>query len=422
MAKSIVSIAKGTNVEKMVEEVLYHLGGVNTLIKPRSTVIVKPNAGHIFPPETSVNTSPDVVAAVIKELRKAQPKEIILAEAASIGEDTLECLEASGIGKAAEDAGVDRIIDIKREKELFNIPIRDARSDMTKIQLPRFILEAEHLVNLPIFKTHISMVFSCALKNMKGVVQDKQHHQMHMTDLAAAMMDLWSVVKADLTIADIIRPGEGFGPHTTIPTDFGCIVASKDPVALDATMCRMVGVDINKVAYFKPARERGLGNFLEKNIEIRGRAIDEVFKKLWIPYLGGFGQWPEYNLYTEGACSSCQGLLAYTMEKLKATGEYDKHMGISMVIGPKNKLPKRVNRGKDLILVGDCTRKYRDQGMFIHGCPPHEPEPFWAIIDGRTYQGPEDMDFDLRARMAEERKIFKDYMKSLRDRSNEKRT
>jgi hypothetical protein len=93
-----------------------------------------------------------------------------------------------------------------------------------------------------------------------------------------------------------------------------------------------------------------------------------------------------------------------------------------MVIGPKNKLPKRVNRGKDLILVGDCTRKYRDQGMFIHGCPPHEPEPFWAIIDGRTYQGPEDMDFDLRARMAEEREIFKDYMKSLRDKSNGKRT
>jgi uncharacterized protein (DUF362 family) len=420
--KSVVSIVKGTDASSMVEEALSLLGGVTSLIKPGSTVVVKPNAGHPHPPETSVNTSPAVVAAVIKELRKAQPKEIILAEAASIGEDTLECLELSGIGKAAEDAGVDRIVDLKREKEdLFNIPIRDARSKMTKIQLPRFMLEAEHLVNLPIFKTHVSMVFSCALKNMKGVVQDKQHHLMHMTDLAAAMMDLWSVVRADLTIADILRPGEGFGPHTTIPTDFGCIVAGKDPVAIDATMCRMVGVDIERVAYFEPARERGLGNFLEKDIEIRGRTINEVFQKLWIPYLGGFGQWPEYNILAEGACSSCQGLLAYTMEKLKAMDEYDKHEGISIVIGPKKKLPEKVKPGKDLILVGDCTKKYRDQGLWVPGCPPHEPEPFWAIIDERTYDGPEDMDFDLRARMAEEAKIFKDYMKNLKDNSKGKK-
>ena len=422
MVKSIVSIVKGTDPQKMVEEVLSHLGGINTLIKPNSTVVIKPNAGHVFPPETSVNTSPAFVAAVIKELRKAEPKEIILAEAAAIGCDTLECLEVSGIGKAAEDAGVDRVIDIKREKDLISIPIGDAKSDMTRVQLPRFLLEADHIVNLPIFKTHVAMVFSCALKNMKGVVQDKVHHQMHLTNLAAAMMDLWSVIKADLTIADVIRPGEGFGPHTTIPTDFGCIVAGKDPVAVDATICRMVGLDIKKVPYFKPARERGIGNFNEKLIEIRGRTVKEVFKELWIPYLGGFEQWPEYNIYAEGACSSCQGLMAFTMEKLKALGEYDKNAGISIVLGPKKKLHKGVKPGKDLILIGDCTKKYRDQGVFFAGCPPHEPEPFWAIVDRKSFSGPEDAGFDIRARMAKEDKIFKDYMKNLRDKSRGKKT
>jgi uncharacterized protein (DUF362 family) len=164
MDKSIVSIVKGTDPGKMVEEVISLLGGVDALIKPNSTVVVKPNAGHDYPPETSVNTSPALVAAVIRELRKAKPEEIILAEASAIGCDTMECLEVSGIGKAAEDAGVDRVIDIKREKDLINIPIRYARSDMTRIQLPRFLVEADHIVNLPIFKTHVAMVFSCALK------------------------------------------------------------------------------------------------------------------------------------------------------------------------------------------------------------------------------------------------------------------
>ena len=410
MPKSIVSIVKGTDAEKMVEEALSLLGGVNSLIKPNSTVVVKPNAGHPFPPETSVNTSPAVVAAVIKVLRKAKSKQIILAEASAVGCDTLEALEVSGIRKAAEEAGVDRIIDIKREKDLISIPIRDARSDLTRVLLPRFLLEADHIVNLPIFKSHVSVVFTCALKNMKGVVQDKVHQQMHLTNLAEALVDLWSVIKPDLSIADVIRPAEGFGPHTTIPVDFGCVVAGRDPVAVDATVCRMVGLDIKKVDYYEPVRERGFGNMDEDLIEIRGNTIKEVFKQLWLPYLEKFSAWPEYNFYTENACSSCQALMAYTMVKLKSLGEYEKNAGISIIIGPKKKLPEGVKPGKDLVLVGDCLKKYRGQGAFAGGCPPLEPFPLWAIIDRRdhTEMGP-----DFRDRMAVEAKPFDDYMASI---------
>ncbi len=414
MPKSVVSIVKGTSLEKMVEEAISLLGGVNSLIRPGTTVVVKPNAGHPFPPETSVCTSPAVVAGVIKALRKAEPREIIIAEAAAVGCDTLQCLEVSGIGKAALDAGADRIIDIKRDKDLIRVPIRDARSAITSVLLPRFLVEADHLVNLPIFKSHVSMVFSSALKNMKGVVQDKVHYQMHQTNLAAAMMDVWSVCKADLSIVDLIHPAEGFGPHTGIPTDFGCIVASKDPVAIDATTCRMVGLDINRVAYFKPARERGLGYFDERHIEIRGRPIKEVFKQLWLPYLGGFEQWPEYHIYAEGACSSCQSLLAFTMEKLKSLGEYNKNAGISIVVGRTKGLPKVANP-KNLILMGDCVKKFRGQGIFAGGCPPGEPMPLWAIMDRRDYCEIEDIQFDVRERMARETPIFMDYVKRMKE-------
>jgi uncharacterized protein (DUF362 family) len=104
MGKSIVSIVEGTDLDEMVEEAVSLLGGIGALIKPNSTVVVKPNAGHDYPPETSVNTSPAVVAAAIRELRKARPREIILAEAAAIGCDTLRCLEVSGIGTTVSGA------------------------------------------------------------------------------------------------------------------------------------------------------------------------------------------------------------------------------------------------------------------------------------------------------------------------------
>ncbi len=380
MAKSVVSIVKGTDAEKMVTEALDLLGGVTSLIKPNSTVIVKPNCGHKFGPETSVNTSPAVVAAVIKEIRKANPKEIILAEAAATGQDTLLCFEASGQRKAAEDAGVDKIIDIKRDKDLIRFPIRDARSGLTQVLLPRFLIEADHIVNLPIFKSHVAMVFTGALKNLKGVVQDKFHQEMHRADLGLAMLDLWSIIRPDLQIVDMIRPAEGFGPLSTLPVDFGCIVAGKDPVAVDATACRMVGLDVDRVTCFKAARERRFGNIGEKSIEIRGKKIEEVFQQMWCPYMGGFEQWPEYHILSQGCCSSCQGLIAVTLERMKATNEYKKNAGVTIVAGPKKELPKGVNP-KDLILFGDCVRKYKDQGVYIRGCPPSDHGPYWNIVE-----------------------------------------
>ena len=70
MQKPVVSIVKGNDPEKMVKEALDHLGGVKALINPKSRVVLKPNAGHPGAPETSINTNPDFVAAVINEIKK----------------------------------------------------------------------------------------------------------------------------------------------------------------------------------------------------------------------------------------------------------------------------------------------------------------------------------------------------------------
>ncbi|MBI5441524.1 MAG: DUF362 domain-containing protein [Deltaproteobacteria bacterium] len=413
MARSIVSVVKGTDIEEMVADVLAPLGGVGALIKRNSTVVLKPNAGHPAPAETSVNTNPAVVAAVIREVRKAEPKEIILAESAAIGCDTMECLRVSGILAAAEEAGIDRVIDIKSDKDLLNMPIRDARSGLTKVKLPRFLLEADHIVNLPIFKSHCSMVFTCALKNIKGVVQDKVHYQMHQTDLAKSMMDVWSIIKADLNIVDMIRPAEGFGPHHTTPTDFGCLVAGKDPVAVDATVCRMVGLDIGKVSYFEPATERGLGNFREERIEVRGTSIAEAFKPLWLPYLEGLEKYDAYTIDTTNACSSCLSLVGLTMEKLKALGEYERNSDVSIFVGRKKELPAGLDP-HDVILFGDCLKKHRGKGIFVGGCPPAEPDPLWAIVDRKDYDGPGEDLTGPRTRMAAEAPLFEAHVEKLR--------
>ncbi|MFC2044768.1 DUF362 domain-containing protein, partial [Chloroflexota bacterium] len=243
MAKSVVSVVKGTDAEKMVAEALSLIGGVSSLIKPGAVVVIKPNSINNRPPERAISTSPEMIRAVIKELRKAKPKEIIMTENVMPAE-TLEGFELNGQKKAAEDAGVDRIINITGYKDMIRIPLRDHRGDVDYIHLPRFLVEADHLVNLPIFKTHISMMYTSAMKNLFGLFIREDKARMHLNfpkngqaGCALGVLDLWSVSRADLSIVDMIRVGEGYGPLGGIPTDFGCVVAGKDPIAVDATCC-----------------------------------------------------------------------------------------------------------------------------------------------------------------------------------------
>ncbi len=416
MEKSIVSIVKGSDAESMVKQAVDHLGGVASIIRPGSTVVVKPNAGHEAAPDSSVNTSPEVVAAVIRLLKQARPGRIILAEASAIGCDTMACLESSGIRQAAEDAGVDEIRDIKSDEDLIKKDIPSPTSAIRQVDLPRFLLEADHLVNVPIFKSHVSMVFSCALKNLKGVVQDMHHYVMHCTDLAAAMMDLGDLVRPDLTVVDMIRPMEGFGPHSGTPAEFGCVVAGQDMVAIDATTCRMAGLDLERVEYFAAAREKGLGNFDADHIEIRGSRIEDVRRNLYLPYLEGFDAWPEYNFHIEKACSTCQGLLSFTMSKLKSLNEYDRNKGLHIVLGRHRKIPEGTDFGNNLVLMGDCSvgvKKRIEQAgktcLHVPGCPPGEPLPAWTIIDRGA---PPAADIaGVRRRQVREDELFREWLK-----------
>lgn len=403
--KSIVSIHKEDSIDLMVEKVLNDLGGAENLIRKDSTVILKPNAGHLGPPGTSINTNHEFLGAVIRAVKKAGAKRVIVGEAAAIGCDTMECFKSAKHAEVAEKEGAE-LYDIKSDKDLIKVQIRDAQSEIKHVMIPRLLLEAEHLINLPVFKSHASMVFSCALKNIKGVVQDKVHYEMHKTNLAMAMMDIWSVVKADLTIADLIYPAEGFGPHSAVPLDFGCVVGSKDPVALDATACRMVGLDIDMVDYFEAARQRGLGVSDEDRIEIKGEAIKDVYQEMWLPYLERFDTWPEYKILSENSCSSCQSLVAYTMEKLKALGQYEDNQDAVIVVGAKKELPKDVDP-KNIILCGNCTAKWRGQGIAVHGCPPSEPHIGWAIADREDQT---EIQPWFRERMAKEEPIWNAYI------------
>ena len=410
--KSVVALAHSKDVQENVTRVFDMLGGVTNLIEPNSTVVLKPNAGHAAPPEFAVCTHPETVRAVIREVRKANPKRIVIAESAAVGCDTMECYEACGIAKMAAEEGVE-LYDIKREKDLVNVAVRGYRSNISHVKLPKLLLEAEHIINLPILKAHASMVFSCALKNIKGVVQDAVHLQMHQQNLTMAMMDVWSVCRADINIVDAIRPASGYSPHTPTPIELDCVMGSKDPVALDRIACELVGIDPDGVSYFKVADEVGLGTTDQKNIEVVGDKIEDCYKKMWVPYLEDIrNRWPEYDVHCEGACSSCQALLTLNMETLKAIGIYDENKGMTVVAGCDNKLDPSIP-DKQIILHGNCTRRHLKEhpdAYFLPGCPPGEGSLYMTVVRKEAVTGQPELMPWIRQRMEDDAPAWRGYV------------
>lgn len=411
--KSLVALAKEPTIQESVTKVFDLMGGVTQLIEAGDTVVLKPNAGHAAPPETAVCTNPEVVRAVIREVKKAKPGRIIVAEAAAIGCDTEECYRVSGIGQVAEEEGVE-LIDIKRDKDLLSIPVRGYRSNIKRVKLPRFLLEADHIINLPILKAHASMVFSCALKNIKGTVQDRVHMDMHKQNLTMAMMDVWYAVRADINIVDAIYAASGFSPHTPVPLEVGCILGSKDPVAVDRVACDLVGIDPNMVDYFHVAEEAGMGNTDINDIEIVGEKVADCYKKMWIPYIGDMSsRWPEYDVRCKGACSSCQALLALNMETLKAIGKYEECSDTIIVAGSKNEVGPEVPDDR-LVLHGNCAfRHLKDHpnARWIKGCPPGEGCLYNTVAQHKLYdaQTDESMAF-MRGQAAIDAPVWRAYV------------
>jgi len=410
--KALVALAKEASIQDSVTKVFDLMGGVTNMIKPGTTVMLKPNAGHASPADTSVCTNPEVVRAVIREVKKANPKSIVIAEAAAIGCDTMECYEVSGIADVAREEGVE-LYDIKADKDLINVAVRGYRSNLHHVKLPRRLLEADHLINLPILKAHASMVFSCALKNIKGVVQDAVHLQMHQQNLTMAMMDVWSVCRADINIVDAIRPASGYSPHTPVPIEVDCIMGSYDPVALDRIACELVGIDPDGVDYFRVAQEAGLGTTNRDDIEVVGDKVADCYKKMWVPYLEDIrNRWPEYEVHCEGACSSCQALLTLNMETLKAIGVYDDNTDMVVVAGGRNTLSPDTPDEK-ILLHGNCARKHLKEhpnAFFLQGCPPGEGSLYMSVLRKEAMTGkPEQMHW-IRERMEIDAPAWRSYV------------
>jgi uncharacterized protein (DUF362 family) len=251
------------------------LGGMQKFVKPGQRVIIKPNMSFISPPERASNTHPEVVRELVVLCKEAgADKILVLDNPLGPGE---RCIESSGILEACKAIDEKMVYAVKDFNLYKEVSIPQGQS-MTKNAIMREVLKSDVLIAAPVAKSHSGTGVSLSMKGMMGLVYNRR--DMHGPyDLSTSIVDLSTVLKADLVVIDATRvlttngprgPGKVFSAKT--------VIASRDMVAADAyavSQFEWYGrrYKAGQVAHIREAHERGLGRMDVENLRVKTRTL-----------------------------------------------------------------------------------------------------------------------------------------------------
>jgi uncharacterized protein (DUF362 family)/Pyruvate/2-oxoacid:ferredoxin oxidoreductase delta subunit len=305
------------NIRGAVRKSLENLGGLQRFVKPGNRVLIKPNLLSARDPSRAITTHPSVVQAVAEE---------VLA---------LKALPFIGDSPGGADRGVNRVWDntqMSLASQNSSVPLIsfeekgvEKRVSHTgkSYYIARPVLEADVIISLAKLKTHTLTLMTGGVKNMFGVIPGFRKGEYHKEApkpkmFAEVIVDIFSLVKPEITLVDAVVGMEGDGPASGDPKYLGFLLASEDAVAIDTVAAIILGYKNHEIDSTRIAAERGLGINDFSRIEIAGEKIEKVkpvsFKlpsnrflklvpKFLVDIIGPL-VWVRPNIYN-GNCTNC---------------------------------------------------------------------------------------------------------------------
>ncbi len=145
------------------------------------------------------------------------------------------------------------------------------------IRIPKIFL-GKNALHLPTMKTHVFTTITGAMKNAFGGLLNDNRHWTHSV-IHDTLVDLLQIQKeihpGIFCVTDGTFCGNGAGPRLMEPHVKNYILASGDPVAIDAVAAKMMGFDPMNLRFLNLAHERGLGTADPREIRVTGADISK---------------------------------------------------------------------------------------------------------------------------------------------------
>jgi uncharacterized protein (DUF362 family) len=254
---SLVSFVRVPNrnyvaVKRAIEESLKLLHSnfdVNT-----ERIVIKPNMCYYYHPSTGEVTDPWFVGVLIDVLRDkfAEDSEIFVVESDASAMKCKHVFPMLGYDKLAEEKDV-KLVNLGEEKS--RVVDIEVDNSQFKFYVPELFYESDFVVNVPKLKYMNGVKITCALKNMFGCNAFQRKFIYHKA-LNEAIVGINKLIKTDLVVVDglVVK-----GKYTK---RLGLVMASENPVAMDAAASRLTGINPKSVKQITLAYRQGVGDLV----------------------------------------------------------------------------------------------------------------------------------------------------------------
>ncbi len=243
-------------------------------LRGKHKIFIKPNLSH---PEylPGVVTSPELMGQLVGLLRDGN-SEVIVGESNGFNYPCWTAFDKTGAQAAVKSAG-GKVINLSEDK-VVEVKFQ-GNTPLKRLFLPKTIIDADAVVDLPLMKTHEFMAYSGAIKNLFGCVPSNKRIYLHPY-LPEVFYRLYTLFKPQLTIMDARTGIEGNGPTKGKPVKMGLMLTGNDVLAVDITAAKVMMLNWKETYLSYVAKKTG---FHEEDIEVQGLPINAVEHKFEPP-------------------------------------------------------------------------------------------------------------------------------------------
>lgn len=277
---SKVSLVKCTNYSKedvrnAVDETFSFFGGIESIVKKGSKVLLKPNFLKESNPEECIITHPSVITTVAEKVLAAGAKPII-GDSPAFG-SIKKVARRIELDRFAEEIGID-IIELDKPRKV-SVNCGGKKFSLT---VSGRALDVDSIINLPKLKAHVQLLFTAGVKNLYGCVSGKRKAWRHFkaknnldwyTDMLIAN---YQIVKPSFTIVDGVMAMEKTGPTGGLPKAVSLIVGGADVIAIDRVVAELLSVSPENVPILRAAKRLRVGEQDLSKIEVAGEELSSV--------------------------------------------------------------------------------------------------------------------------------------------------
>lgn len=244
-------------------------------LQGKRKIFIKPNLSH---PEyvEGVVTSPQLMSELIGLLRDGN-SEVVVGESNGFNYPCWTAFDKTGMQKAVEKAG-GTAINLSEDK-IVKVKFPNSPTPLKELYLPKTVLDADAVVDLPLMKTHEFAAYSGAIKNLFGCIPSNRRIYLHPY-LPEVFYRLYTILKPQLTIMDARTAMEGNGPTKGKPVKTDLMLTGDDALALDITAAKIMQLSWQQT-YLGYIAKKTL--IQERDIVVEGLQVGEVSRKFEPP-------------------------------------------------------------------------------------------------------------------------------------------